>query len=130
MSASVEVVRGVYAGFLRGDIPGVLGLLAEDVEWSVPGDAQVPHAGVRRGPGEVGQFFADVARGAEVEQFEPLEHFGAGDDVFVRGRERVRAKSTGRGYETEWLHHWKVRDGKISYFREYLDTAAVNAAFA
>ena len=26
--------------------------------------------------------------------------------------------------------HWKVRDGKIAYFREYADTAAVNAAFA
>jgi ketosteroid isomerase-like protein len=130
MSASVEVVRGVYAGFLRGDIPGVLRLLAEDVEWSVPGSAQVPHAGRRRGPGEVGQFFADVGGGLDVQQFEPREFFDAGESVFVLGRARVRAKSTGRGYETEWLHHWKARDGKITYFREYADTAAVNAAFA
>ena len=78
MSASVEVVRGVYAGFLRGDIPGVLRLLAEDVEWSVPGSAEVPHAGLRRGPSGVGQFFAAVGSGLEVQQFEPREFFDAG----------------------------------------------------
>ena len=130
MSANVEVVRGVYAGFLSGDIPAVLRLLAENVEWSVPGSAQVPHAGLRHGPGGVGQFFGAVAGGLDVQHFEPREFFDAGESVFVLGRVRVRAKSTGRPYETEWLHHWKVRDGKITNFREYLDTAAVNAAFA
>ena len=34
---NVQVVKDGYAAFSRGDIPGLLALLAEDVEWHIPG---------------------------------------------------------------------------------------------
>jgi ketosteroid isomerase-like protein len=129
MSANVEAVRKIYDAFLKGDIQGVLSLLNEDVEWTVPGGAQVPFAGRRNGRSAVAQFFTDIDRGAQVEEFEPREFWGSGGEVFVLGREKIQSKATGRVYETEWIHHWRVQDGKIAFFREYTDTAAVNAAF-
>lgn len=30
---SVDVVRGVYEAFGRGDVPAVLGAMADDIEW-------------------------------------------------------------------------------------------------
>lgn len=39
-----DVVRGVYEAFGRGDLPGVLGRLTDDVEWS---PSSIPFAGTR-----------------------------------------------------------------------------------
>ena len=35
--ANRELVRGAYDAFARGDIPGAMAALAEDVLWHVPG---------------------------------------------------------------------------------------------
>ena len=31
---SVEVVKGLYEAFGRGDVPAVLGAMTEDIEWN------------------------------------------------------------------------------------------------
>ena len=44
---SVDVVRGVYEAFGRGDVAAVLGAMADDVEWH---EAEgMPYGGVYRG---------------------------------------------------------------------------------
>src|SRR4051794_29815839 len=46
---SVEVVKGLYEAFGRGDVPAVLGGMAEDIEWN---EAEgMPQGGTYRGPG-------------------------------------------------------------------------------
>ena len=45
------------------------------------------------------------------------------------GFERLRARPTGRVYETEWADVFTLREGKIVMFREYADTAAMTAAY-
>ena len=48
---NTDMVRGAYAAFEVGDVPGVLGVLAEDVEWI---EAEgFPTAGTYRGHDEV-----------------------------------------------------------------------------
>jgi ketosteroid isomerase-like protein len=50
---SVEVVKGMYEAFGRGDVPAVLGAMAADVEWH---EAEgMPYGGVYHGPDEVAQ---------------------------------------------------------------------------
>lgn len=129
MSDPLAVVQQAYACFGRGDIPELLSLLAEEVDWFVPGAAMVPWAGRWRGRAQVGGFFAAFGGSADVEQFEASEFVDSGDRVIVLGRERIRPKSTGRVYDADWCHVWTVRNGKITVFREYTDTAAVNGAF-
>ena len=72
---NIAVVQQAYAAFQRGDVAGVLALVAEDVEWEgvkgVP--PSVPFGGVRRGRPAVEEFFAIVGREEEFSRFEPRE---------------------------------------------------------
>lgn len=129
MSDPVTVVQKVYECFGKGDIPGVLSLLAEEVDWLMPGSTAVPWAGRWRGRTQVGGLLAAIGASADIEQLGAREFLGAGNQVVVLGRERVRAKATGRVYDADWCHVWTVKDGKVTVFREYTDTAAVNGAF-
>src|SRR5260370_34446578 len=47
MSANTDHVGKAYAGFARGDIPAILELLDDDVDWSAPGT--LPQGGAFKG---------------------------------------------------------------------------------
>jgi ketosteroid isomerase-like protein len=123
-----RVVREMYAAFAKGDVPGVLDRLAEDIEWKIAGPSELPYAGVHRGRDEVARFFESFGRAAEFEVFEPQEYFARGDRVVVLGRERQRVKATGRVVETEWAMVFTVSGGKIARYHNFVDTHAVAAA--
>ena len=125
---NVKLIKDVYEAFGRGDLPAILGSLTADVEWNHPRGDQIPWGGQRRGPEEVTGFFVALGQSIDVEQFEPQRFHADGDTVIVFGRERMRAKATGRDYENEWTHEFVIRDGKIAKFAEYTDTAAIIAA--
>lgn len=126
---NMRVVEQVYTAFGRGDIPVILNMLAENIDWLYPGPADIPYAGRHRGREQVAQFFATIGQTAEVEQFEPQEFTAQGDKVVVLGHERARAKPTGRSWETNWADVFTLREGKIMRIRGYYDTAAKVAAF-
>jgi ketosteroid isomerase-like protein len=125
---NVQVVKDGYAAFSRRDIPGLLALLAEDVEWHIPG-VGLPLAGTYRGPNGVASFFQKLALDVEILEFEPREFVAEGDRVLVVGWERAKVKATNRAFELDWVMAFTVRNGKITKFREYTDTQAVAAAY-
>src|SRR4051812_250465 len=127
--SNVELVRSAYAAFGAGDLQKLLGLLSSEVVWEFPASNAVPWAGTFNGPSEVARFFSALMEHSEPEAFEPLHFVASEDRVVVLGRERFRAKSTGRGWACEWAHAFTVRDGKIAGFREYTDTEAIASAF-
>jgi hypothetical protein len=126
--ANLQVVQEAYAAFGRGDLPGLLNLLTEDVDWRHPQPNDIPWGGNRRGHEEVTQFFIALGSTIDVDAFEPREFIAQGDKVVVTGYERMKVKSNGRVYETNWAHLFTVRDGKIAGFYEYTDTAAIVTA--
>jgi ketosteroid isomerase-like protein len=127
---NVQTVKAAYAAFKRGDIPALLNLLVEDVTWIQPGPAAtIATAGERHGRQQVAQYFALVNETFEVEEFEPQEFIAAGDRVVVLGRYRRRVKAMGRADESDWVHVFTVREGKITTHQAYADTAATLAAF-
>ena len=126
---NVQVVRDAYAAFQRGDIPGLLGLMSEDVTWDTPGATDViPYAGSKRGREGVAGFFSALAGSERITHFEPREFTAQGDRVIVEGNYKGSVISTGRGYDIDWLHVFRIADGKIKSFREYIDTAALGEA--
>ncbi len=127
---NVQLVRQIYEALGRGDAPAVLEMLADDVDWWIHAPSTLPFGGRRRGQEQVGQFFAALAEHAEVDEFGTEGEFiAAGDQVVILGHERMRAKSTGGAWETEWVHVWTVREGKVAQFQEFADTAAIVDAF-
>lgn len=129
---NLDLINRIYGAFGAGDIPGLLGMLAEDIDWFHPRPDQIPWGGARTGHEEVVGFFTALGQAVDVERFEPGQFVAKDDQVIVFGGERMKVKSNGVPYEVDWTHVFTVRDGKVAKFREYTDTAgiinALNAA--
>ena len=128
---NLRTIHEVYADFGRGDVPAVLNVLTEDVEWFTPGPPSIiPYAGSRSGPGQVAQYFREFGQAVEITAFQPRQFFAGAEQVVVLGHYSGRVRTTGRVIESEWAHAFTLRNGKIANFRGYEDSAAVVAAFA
>jgi ketosteroid isomerase-like protein len=125
---NIEVVQQAYQSFKTGNIEALLGLLTEDVEWQLPEIENVAYSGRREGREQVAGFFASLADVQESLSFEPREFVAQNDKVVALGSYTWRVKATGREYGGDWAHVFTVRDGKITGFQEYMDTAASAAA--
>ncbi|HEY0546281.1 MAG TPA: nuclear transport factor 2 family protein [Pyrinomonadaceae bacterium] len=126
---NIQVVQQAYRDFKTGDIKALIGLMTEDVTWQLAEIENVPFAGKRRGLQEVGQFFSTLSDVQDVLKFEPQEFVSQGDKVVALGQYQWRVKASGREYGGDWAHVFTVRDGKISGFHEYMDTAAASNAY-
>ena len=124
MSAALDVVRQAYEAYGRRDIPTVLDLVAEKTDWKFVGPASVPYSGLRADRKEVAAFFEALDLIDETSAFEPLEFIDTGEHITVLGRTTVTARDTQKTFATEWAHIFTVRDGKITRWRGFADTAA------
>ena len=127
---SVDVIQKAYDAFGRGDIPGLLALLDDQIVWTTPGPPEVPFAGTRRGPSAVAQFFQTLASVLDIVRFEPRQFIAQGNQVVVLGDDTSRVKTTGSSIESRWTHVFTVRNDKIVAFEEYGDTSALVAELA
>jgi len=126
----MQKAKDVYDAFKQGNISRIIGELAPTVDWWVAGPSDiVPYAGKRHGGAAVRQFFADLDRHETVIEYSPREFIAEGDHVIVTGHHRARVKTTGKMYDSEWVHIFMFEGDRISSFREYSDTANVVAAY-
>jgi ketosteroid isomerase-like protein len=124
-----QVVDALFAAIQSGDRDEILALLSDDVEWWVAGPPEIPYAGTFRGHDQVAQFFATFNGSIDFESWEAHEFIAEGETVVVVGEERWRAKPSGQLVDNPWVLVITVRDGKITRFRAYEDTAASRDAF-
>jgi uncharacterized protein len=127
--SGLELAKKMYDSFAKNDIPGVLSCFADDIEWVLNGPKTIPYFGSFRGKEEVRIFFSKVAAEEEILQFETEQFIDGGDSVAVIGRERCRARSTGKEFSVRWTHVFDCRNGKIYRWREFIDTAPMAAAY-
>ena len=85
---NTDVVQQGYEALGRGDIPAILDLLTDEVEWIEQGPSVIPFAGTRHGHEGVAEYFSLLDENLEFEQFEPREFVAQGDTVVVVGFER------------------------------------------
>lgn len=119
---SVDVVRGAYEAFGRGDVPAVLGAMADDIEWY---EAEgMPYGGVYHGGEAVAEnVFGPLIRDIPDFAVTPEEFIASGDAVAVVVRYTGTGKATGKQLDLPVVHIWDVRNGKIQQFRQFADTA-------
>jgi uncharacterized protein len=128
--SNTELTQSLYQSFFRGDMPSVLSIMHDDVDWIWYGPNEIPWAGHHQGREAVGAFFGKVNAYADILTYEPLE-FIAGEHgvVTVLGWQRVKAKPTGNIWESAWTHIFTIREDKIVRVREFYDSAVIAAAF-
>lgn len=124
MSSNVEVIRGVYEAFARGDIAAVLSVLAPNVRWT---EAEgFPYGGTYTGPDAVLKNVF-MRLGAEWDGFSaaPAEFVAQGDTVVALGQYSGTYKETGRRFSTPFVHVWHFENGKAVRFHQHTDTAVI-----
>ena len=129
---NVKLIRQMFAAFDRGDIPAVLGMVAEDADWQSPVtgavSSEIPWARLRRGKGEVAAFFGELNEQMQVEKMETGAYTAQGDRVVVEGKNRGMVRATGRSYQHDWVMIFTLRQCQIVRMRHYYDTADILAA--
>jgi uncharacterized protein len=123
---NVQTVKDFFAAIGRGDREGLLALVAEDVEWIIPGEAW-PLAGTRRGHAGLADLLETASNTLETST-EPREYVAQGDRVLVAGFARGKVKATNRTFEDHFVFAITVQDGKLTNIREYIDTQALARA--
>jgi ketosteroid isomerase-like protein len=127
---NVERLKGGYEAFGRGDVPSVLALFDPNIEWReaesnpykpdgkawVGGDAIVQNLFMRLG--------------SEWDGFTvtPHEFHDAGDTVVAECRYTGVHKATSKSIDGQACHVWKFKDGKVTSFQQYVDTAQLQEA--
>jgi ketosteroid isomerase-like protein len=113
MSTALDITKQAYEAFGRRDIPALLKLVADEVDWKFIGPASWPHAGLRRNPVEVAAFFAYLNRFEDITLFEPREFIEAGENVTVLGYVESFALETKQKYHSDWVHVSTVETTKL-----------------
>ena len=120
---NLRVVGEIYDAVGRGDVTAILDLVTDDVDWSAEAASDAaPWYGPRTGKTGVASFFRDLAENIEITEFIPHGFAAGDDDVHLLVRFAFRSVTTGRQASMTMHHYWRVRDGKIEYFRGSEDT--------
>jgi uncharacterized protein len=123
---NVEVVKDLYAAFVKSDIPSILAALSPEARMHHAGSPETVPWGSRThaGPEEWGRFFSELNETLEPQGFEPEQYIAQGDRVVALGQYRFRVRATGRSFESYWAMAWTFRDGKPIEVRVFEDTEA------
>jgi ketosteroid isomerase-like protein len=128
-SNNILAVQNVYSAFASRDIKAILNMLSPDVEWGEPDNPYNPAAGTRHGHAGFLEWLNIGRQAEEILVLDPQKFLSDSDSVAVIGYTKCLAKPTGKSYETDFVHLFTFRDGKIVRFKEFFDTYAAGEAF-
>jgi uncharacterized protein len=126
---NLQTVQQAHKAFVQGDLPALLNLVTDDVEFLPPPSANVPRAHPWRGRQQVEQYFKTLAEALEFQRFQADEFIVSRDSIVALGHERCLVRATGRVVEAKWAQIFDFREGLVRRHREYTDTAAWDAGF-
>ena len=123
---NIQTVKDFFAAIGRGDKEGLLALVAEDIEWIIPGE-DWPLAGTRHGHTGLADLLETASNSIETVT-EPREFVAQGDRVMVVGFASGKIKATNKTFKDDWVFDITVQNGKLTKIREYVDTQALARA--
>jgi ketosteroid isomerase-like protein len=120
---NVDLIRGLYAAFAKGDLGAVLAAMDPAIEWNEaeghPFGTGSPFIGPQA---VVNGVFLRLATEWTGFQAAPERFFDAGEHVWATGRYAGACNATGRTLHAQFAHLWTVRDGRAVQFQQYTDT--------
>ena len=127
--ANIALIQKLYAAFGRGDFQTILDNVTPDVTWTLDGPAIIPFAGRRIGPQQVSGFFDALATTQTNQTLTIDDYIAQGDKVATVGRYSAVVTATGKKVDGAIAHIFTVRDGRISAFLDFGDTAQMADAY-
>jgi ketosteroid isomerase-like protein len=124
---NVQVVKDFFAAMGSGDKQALLALVAEDIEWIIPGE-DWPLAGTHRGHAGLAATLRKASEEIEMTYPKPPEFVAQGDRVLAIGVATGKIKATNKTFRDDWVFDITVRKGKLTKIREYIDTQALARA--
>ena len=126
---NIELVQQAYADYARGDVDDLLARMTPQIDWEIPDVPGISFTGKRQGYDQVREYFQLASEKLGMREFTPKEFIAQGDNVIVLGYGAWTAKETGLDFESDWVHVFRVEDGHIAAFREFMDAHRAAEAF-
>ncbi|MCA8982093.1 MAG: nuclear transport factor 2 family protein [Planctomycetes bacterium] len=129
MNDAHALVRGLYAAFAAGDVPGLFARFAPDIVWKeaegnvlADGNPYVGEQAILSG------VFARLLE--EWPDFRVVvdEIVGGPEVVTMFGRYQATHAKTGKALDVQCAHTWWLADGKVTRFQQMVDTLGLDAA--
>ena len=124
----IATIQAIYAAFARGDAPGFLEKLSDDVKWEYWDDNSAQKAGVtylqsRRGKPGVVEFLASLQT-IQLKSMNVISLMESSHQVSATVQIEFDVKATGKSVRDEEVHVWTLDDGgRVIALRHYCDTA-------
>lgn len=129
MSEQIDIVAGFYAAIQTEDAKTLAALLHPEFEARTAPGMPCGAGGVFHGPqAALTQIWGAVYREFDTAPYAQTWQETTDGTVVVTGHYRGHARATGRGYEAEFVHLWRVSGGVISHLHQYTDTVAWHEA--
>jgi ketosteroid isomerase-like protein len=130
---TAEVARRWFDALTGGDVDGMFGCLADDVEWInyrvIPGYNDImPWIGTYHGPQEVLESFKVFTGLVEPQVEELVKLLVDGEEAAGVVHERSLVKATGQEFEIEFVQWLTIRDGRVVRWKSYTDPSSIIAA--
>ena len=122
---NVQILKDVYEAAANDDIESVLAAFAPDIEWrEADGHPYQPDGEPWVGVDAVrANLFDNLESEWDGFRVSTGEFPDAGDTVVVECRYTGVHNTTGKRLDAQACHVWKLRDGKVTGFQQYVDTA-------
>ena len=123
--SNVNLMKSLYDAFGSGDMPTVLGGMSPDIHWhEAEGNPYMPSGEAWVGPEAVlNNLFMKLGEEWDGFAVHPKSFHDAGDSVIVEVRYGGTYKATGKSMDAQACHVWQIKDGKVTRFQQYVDTA-------
>ena len=127
MEENVQIAKDFFAAMGSGDTQALLALVAEDIEWIIPGEGW-PLGGTHRGHAGLAATLQRASAEVEMTYPRPPEFVAQGDRVLAIGVAVGKIKATDKPFEDHWVFDITLQNGKLKSVREYIDTQALARA--
>ena len=129
-ATNIEATKAIYAAVPAGDLEGALALMDPEIRITYYGTDVIPYAGDYRGMEQAIEFFTRVGTNIEIVEMEAWKFIAQDDELATWGRQRFRRLDNGHEWESEFAHIITLRDGRWLYFRDFMNSALTQNAFA
>ena len=123
--SNVKLVSDLYEAFGRGDVPTVLAGMDPEVHWyEAEGNPYMPSGAPFVGPDAIlEELFMKLGEDWDGFAVHPNSFHDAGDVVVVEARYSGTNHGTGKALDAQVCHIWTLKNGKVTKFQQYVDTA-------